>query len=329
MRWRIAALAGLALAAVAGGWWWEHRPPTPTVWAGYAEADYVDLAPTLSGRLVVVAVARGALVAAGSVLFTQDNADDAAALAGARAQLAQAEANLANLRRPSRATEIDQAAASLAEQRAARDRAASDLARDLQLVGRSVVSRQVVDRERADLAAAQARVAGARANLAQMRAPLGRPEAIAAQAAAVAAARAAVAQAAWRLAQRRVVAPVGGIVADTYARSGEVVSAGAPVVELLPPANIRVRFFVAEADLGAVHFGQRVAITCDGCGGGLTGEVSFIAPQPEYTPPVIYSAESRARLVYLIEARPPAAEALRLKPGEPVEVRPLAGATAP
>jgi HlyD family secretion protein len=98
------------------------------------------------------------------------------------------------------------------------------------------------------------------------------------------------------------------------------VDAGAPVVSLLPPANILVRFFVPEPALPHIHAGQRVNISCDTCPPHLTATVSFVAPQPEYTPPVIFSEQTRDKLVYLIEAHPPANEALVLKPGQPVTV---------
>ena len=137
----------------------------------------------------------------------------------------------------------------------------------------------------------------------------------------IAQAGAALVQAEWQLNQRRVSAPVGALVADTYARTGETIMAGVPIVSLLPPQNILVRFFVPETVLGSVHLGDRLAIGCDGCAPGLTATVSFIAPQPEYTPPVIYSESNRAKLVYLIEAHPSAEHAILLKPGQPVDVR--------
>ena len=319
------ALLLLAALAAGGVWWWQDHAAAPVAWPGYAEADYVDVSPTLTGRLTKLAVARGQTVAPGALLFEQDPTDDRAARAAAAHQLAAARATLANLERPSREAEIAEAVASLAQQRAARQRIAGDLARNVQLVGHGFVTRQLVDQERADLAAADAQVAAAVARLALARAPLGRKDAIAAQRQTVAADRAALEQAAWRLAQRTVTAPVAAVVAETDARAGETVTAGATVVRLLPPANIRVRFFVSEPQLAGIRYGEKVTISCDGCGTGLTGRVSFIAPQAEYTPPVIYSAESRAKLVFLIEATPPPAQALRLKPGEPVTVRPAHG----
>jgi HlyD family secretion protein len=100
--------------------------------------------------------------------------------------------------------------------------------------------------------------------------------------------------------------------------------AGGPVVSLLPPENIFVRFFVPETRLAEVHIGDKVALLCDRCPGDLGATVSFISPQAEYTPPVIYSEASRAKLVYQVEARPPRQEAAMINPGQPIAVRPIA-----
>jgi HlyD family secretion protein len=159
-----------------------------------------------------------------------------------------------------------------------------------------------------------------RAELATARLPA-REDEIRAARAAVAAARATLDQANWRLEQKSVTAPVSGLVADTLFVKGEWVPAGAPVVTLLPPPNIKVRFFVPEPVLGAVQEGQRLVINCDGCSPDIPARVTFISPQAEYTPPVIYSKESRAKLVYLVEARPAPQDAVKLHPGQPVDVR--------
>jgi HlyD family secretion protein len=92
------------------------------------------------------------------------------------------------------------------------------------------------------------------------------------------------------------------------------------VVSLLPPGNVKVRFFVEERRLGAVRIGQRLAVSCDGCPAPVAAEVSFISPQAEFTPPVIYSRQERVKLVFLIEARPAPGDAVKLHPGQPVEV---------
>jgi HlyD family secretion protein len=115
-------------------------------------------------------------------------------------------------------------------------------------------------------------------------------------------------------------APRDGQVTDTLYVQGEWVPAGSPVVALLPPANIKVRFFVPEKILGSVKTGQAVSVRCDGCEKPISAHISYISPQAEYTPPVIYSRENRAKLVFLVEARPAPVEAAELHPGQPVEV---------
>ena len=108
------------------------------------------------------------------------------------------------------------------------------------------------------------------------------------------------------------------------ARAGETLAAGAPVVSLLPPENIFVRFFVPEPSLAHVHLGDAVALLCDNCPADMTATVSYIAPQAEYTPPFIYSETTRSKFVFLAEARPKPAEATSFNPGQPVTVQPRA-----
>ena len=121
-----------------------------------------------------------------------------------------------------------------------------------------------------------------------------------------------------RLDRRRVVSPVAGSVQEIYFRVGEMVQAGRPIVSLLPPENVRVRFFVPQAVLPQVHIGDRIAIGCDGCAQGLMARVNFISAQAEFTPPTIYSLEERARLVFRIEATPEQPAEMRV--GQPVSI---------
>jgi len=128
-----------------------------------------------------------------------------------------------------------------------------------------------------------------------------------------------------RLERRKVASPVQGSVQEVYFRTGEMVQAGRPIVSLLPPNNTKVRFFVPQATLPSLKIDDRINVTCDGCKTGLLARVSFISAQAEFTPPVIYSREERARLVFRIEARPEQPENLRV--GQPVSVtlKPAAG----
>ena len=128
----------------------------------------------------------------------------------------------------------------------------------------------------------------------------------------------------WRQEQQQRAAPADALVFDVMFRVGEWVPAGAPVVSLLPPGALKVRFFVPQPELARVSVGQAVALACDGCPAGLTARISFVSPQAEYTPPVIYSNSARSKLVFMAEARAQGAAATLLKPGQPVDVRPLA-----
>jgi HlyD family secretion protein len=314
-------LVGL-LAVALGAWWWlAHRPQPTDQWQGYADADYVRVAPPQAGTLTAVDVARGDAVAKGAPLFTLDDAAERAARDQAASQLGEAETQLANLKAAAKQTEVDQAAANLAAARLAEEQANTDYRRGQTLLASATITKQTLDQLATTYQSAVQKTAAAEAALAEAQGPIGRTGEIATQQAAVNAAKAALSAAEYRLGQRGVAAPVTARVADVLARPGETVAASAPVISLLPPGNLFVRFFVPEPILPRLHLGDPVGLACDGCPGDLTGTIAFISPQAEYTPPVIYSESSRAKLVYVIEARPPPAQATAINPGEPVVVR--------
>jgi HlyD family secretion protein len=122
-----------------------------------------------------------------------------------------------------------------------------------------------------------------------------------------------------RLARRKVSSPVTGTVQQIYFRGGELVSAGKPIVALLPPNNLKLRFFVNEATLPKLKLGDPVTVSCDGCDSGVVAKITFIARSSEFTPPVIYSLDERSKLVFMIEARTQDPEHLRV--GQPVSIR--------
>jgi HlyD family secretion protein len=293
--------------------------PAPGVLQGYAEGEYVRVATPFAGQLQRLAVKRGDQVKSGDPLFALEQANEAAARREAADRLARAQAQLENLRKAKRPTEIDAVRAELDQVEAALRLADANLKRQEELFREKFISRERLDDARTAVARDRARVAEMRAQLATANLPA-RADEIRAAEAEVAAARAALDQADWRLGQKAQRAPQDALVQDTLFVLGEWVPAGAPVVSLLPPGNIKVRFFVPEKQLGAVRIGQPVQMTCDGCGAPIPGAVTYVAPQAEFTPPVIYSRERREKLVFLAEARPPAADATRLHPGQPVEV---------
>jgi HlyD family secretion protein len=121
-----------------------------------------------------------------------------------------------------------------------------------------------------------------------------------------------------RLVRRNIASPATGTIQQVYFRPGEVVAAGRPIVALLPPGNLRVRFYVPQAKLPQLAYGDTVKVACDGCAGDLKARITFIASTAEFTPPVIYSRDERNKLVFLIEAVPDKPEELRV--GQPIEV---------
>lgn len=305
-------VAFVALAAGCGN-------KEPAVLQGYVEGDYVRVAAPFAGTLVKLDAVRGATVEVGAPLFALEAESEDAARREANERVRRAQAQAEDLRKGKRPTEIESSRAQLAQAQVTASLSDKELARQLDLVAKGFVSQQRADEARAARDRDRNRVAELQADLDTARSG-SRPDEIRAAEAEAAAAREALAQADWRLRQKTVAATVAGTVTDTLFVRGEWVPAGAPVVALLPPGNVKVRFFVPEPRLGAIKVGQRVALACDGCSAGLGATIAFIAPQAEYTPPVIYSKDSRAKLVFLVEARPAAEDAVRLHPGQPVDV---------
>lgn len=298
-----------------------------TAWSGYAEGDYVYISAPLAGRMESLAVQAGQTVAKDAVLFTLDAEAERAARDEAAARLASARAQAANTDKGRRRDEIAITEAQLAQAQANAALAQSDLARQQQLVAQGFVSKARLDDATTAVRQAQARVAELTAALRVARLPARVDERVASQATATAAAEV-LRQTQWRTTQKQQLSPASALVADVFFRPGEFVPAGQPVMALLPPANTKARFFVPEAEIARVSAGQQVLLSCDGCGTPIAASVTRIATQAEYTPPVIYSNAQRAKLVFMVEARPDPAQAKLLHPGQPLDVRPApAGAT--
>ncbi len=251
-------------------------------WQGYAEGDYAFISAPAPGWVTSVKVQRGDWVKSGDLLFTLDDTSQVAARDSALAAIAQAQGQMA------------QAEANL-------DLARKQLVRQEGLLRASATSKQAYDLAKSsrDSAAAQVSQIAAAENQA----------------------RAALDNAHYQLDQREVVSRTAGRVQDVYFRQGEYAPAMTPVISVLPPQNVYVRFFVPESQFAKIHLGDKVKIGCDGCADNIVATISFIASKEEFTPPVIYSIGSRDKLVFKVEARAPAG--LKLNPGQPVDVRPL------
>lgn len=286
---------------------------------GYIEGEYLRVAAPFAGTLQHLSVRRGDAVKAGAPLFALERENETAARREAEERLRGAEARYADLQTGKRPPEIEMVAEQLQQARAARDLSAANLKRQQKLFSEGFVSSAALDDARSAARRDVARVAELEASVRATKMPARNDEIRAAEADAKAA-REVLAQSEWRLAQRAVAAPAAGLVHDTYYNAGDFVPAGSPVVSILPPANVKARFYVSEPMLAQIHAGTGVKLGCDGCGAPIAATVDFVSNLAEYTPPVLYSKENRGKLVFLVEARPAAADAARLKPGQPVDV---------
>ena len=290
------------------------------IYQGYAEGEFVRVAAPYAGSLTTLNVQRGAQIEAGTPLFALEQDNEKAARDEATQGLKRTEAQLENLKKGKRPAELDAIVAQREQARAAMKLSEDDFARDEKLAKAGFISSQKLDAGRTALKRDREHLKELEAQLATAKLAA-RADEIHAAEAAVAASRATLIRADWSLAQKSVAAPVAGLVQDTLYVQGEWVPAGSPVVSLLPPQNIKVRFFVPETRIGALKTGQAVTLSCDGCAAPISAAISYISPQAEYTPPVIYSRENRGKLVFLVEARPAPINAAKLRPGQPMDVR--------
>ena len=258
------------------------RDDGPHPWLGYVEGEDAFIAAPQAGWVARLAVKRGDAVKAGDLLFTLDDTNQASARDQANAAIAVVQGQLVAAKANLVLTQ-------------------KELVRQAALLAAQAGTKQAYDVAKAAYDSAAAQVAQIEAQIAQ--------------------ARASLTGAAYQLSERDVIARTAGRVEDVYFRTGEYAPAMTPVVSVLPPENIYVRFFVPEGEFAHVRLGQRVAISCDGCAQNIVAMITFIAQQEEFTPPVIFSIGSREKLVFKLEAR--ASGGLRLNPGQPVDVRPL------
>jgi HlyD family secretion protein len=295
----------------------------PSGWQGYIEGEFVYVSSPLAGRLDTLSVAKGARVAAGAPLFTLERAAESDSLRQASRQLDGAKAQLADLSKGSRPEEIAALDARLGQARAAAELSRLELVRQDSLFSAAATSAS--DHDRARLThEADARVVEEESAQLETARLGGRPDALEASGAAMRAAGDAEARARWSVDQKAQAAPAAALVYDTLYREGEYVSAGSPVVALLPPGNVKVRFFVPEPDFARIRAGDRVNVGIEGLPSPLAATVSYLSPQPEYTPPVLYNRDNRAKLVYMVEAVFSAGAGSDLHPGQPVDVEPAA-----
>jgi HlyD family secretion protein len=315
----IAVLVVGVIAGVAALLFTTYPANRDTVFPGYMEADLVLVGSEQGGRIETLSVQEGDSVDKGDPIFTLESTEQEAEVAAAKTRVTEAEARLADARQQmQRPSEIEVLNAALAQAKALLLQSTLTLDRTQTLFDKHWVAQAQLDEAKAQHDRNVAAVAEAERRIEAAKLP-NRSDLIDAAAASVETARHALEQAEKNIAKRQVFAPAGGTIEEVYFRPGEVVKEGQGVVALLPPGNLKVRFFVAEPVRATLHTGQTVNVTCDGCLSELTATVSFIAREAEFTPPVIFSQEQRKKLVFLVEARP-TGDAVRLTAGQPVTV---------
>jgi len=293
--------------------------PRSATYQGYLEGDFVYLASPLAGRLDHLAVTKGGQVGVGTLLFTLERSSEIAAQREAAERLLGAQARLEDLKKGARPSELATLEARLEQARIAAELSQLDRIRQENLFQHQVIPASDYDRARLTQERNDRAVNELSSQLATAR--LGaRIDALTAAEADVNAAAAAKERADWSVNQKTQTAPRAGLVYDTLYREGEFVAASNPVVALLPPENIKVRFFVPEAEFSSLKAGDHVHVTWTGQATPMEATVSFLSPKPEFTPPVLYNRENRSKLVFMVEALFEGAMARDLHPGQPVDV---------
>ena len=304
----LAVIAGAAFVA------WRMFGPGPRerYLSGYIEGDSLFLAAPVAGTVSRITAMEGQRVAAGAQLFAIDPATLSAQGEQARAQVAEARTQIASAQANAQQADAEAVAASSDVEKARRDlNRLLAVRRDdpAAVAGTDIDAAQAALREAsARLRAASETAEARRAQIAAARAQEGQ-------------AKGGESEVAIRVGQLSPPAPSAARVEDVFYRPGEWVAANQPVVSLLPDDRIKVRFFVPEDEVAKYRPGKDVRFSCDSCANGLTAKISFVSPRPEFTPPVIFSRDSRDRLVFMVEALP--AKPAGLMPGLPVDVVPL------
>ncbi|MCF2515486.1 HlyD family efflux transporter periplasmic adaptor subunit [Sphingomonas sp. G124] len=302
----------LLIGAAALVWYFLSGSKRERQLSGYIEGESLFLAAPVSGTVASILAQEGQRVGAGTQLFTIDPATLSAQGEQARAQVVEARTQIATSEANAQQAEAEVTAAA-----ADANRARQDLNRLLTVRSDdpAAVAGKDIDAAQATLREANARLSAARKTSQARRAQVAAAQAQENQA------RGGEREVSIRVDQLSPPAPSAARVEEVFYRPGEWVAANQPIVSLLPDDRIKVRFFVPEQKVARYRPGQSVRFSCDGCASGLTAKISYVSPRPEFTPPVIFSRDSRDRLVFMVEALPQKPGGLM--PGLPVDVEPL------
>jgi HlyD family secretion protein len=329
----IAATASVAVLLLSLEWWGVPALHAlglggePARYLGYVEGETSLIGPPVAGRLLERPVNRGDQIKKGQQLFVIDPVLAKAEVARTEAALAEARSRLANLLTGKRQEEQDVVRAQRRENDAALAMAETEYKRQSDLLARGVSSRRDYDQAESNLRQLRSRAASlaAQEKVGDLAA---RPDEIEAARAQVEQGQANLEQARKKLEDQMPSAPEDALVENTFFNIGEWVPAGSPVVSLLPPFRVKLRFYVPEEEIVRARMGEEVSFSCDSCPKDLKANIIYVSPRAEYTPPVIYSQTARTKLVFLVEARPQPTKT-PLPPGLPITVAPLPAAAPP
>jgi HlyD family secretion protein len=289
---------------------------------GYVEGEFVYLASSGQGILKNLLVTKGQSVRQHEPLFRLDPNPEALKIEEMHYRIAQAKARMADMKKGERPSELANIQSRLKKAQEALALAERDLnrRRDLyQRGGTDTISEEELDRFKTEVNIRQADVSAIEAELETARLG-GRTDAVSATESEVGILASSLDQLKWQLAEKQVKSPSGGTIQDILYRVGEFVPPGRPVLSLLPPENLKIRFFVPQSHLPRLQVGSAVQVNADGVDALIRANVSFISPEAEFTPPIIYSKSSRKKLVFMIEATPEIEATNRLRVGQPVDV---------
>jgi len=284
---------------------------------GYVEGEYIYISSPQVGLITSMSLAEGDSVQAGDVLFELDKDLETLQYEEAIAHTAQARAQASNLSTGARPAEIASLQARLEETVAQLNLTQSEFDRKFPLVEQGIIAESDGDALKANLERAKAGVTAAREAISVAELP-GRDALKASAEATIASSKAAVEQIEWRLGKRSVRSRVSGRVEMIFRREGEFATVGAPVLAILPPENVKIRFFLPQDRVSGIQIGSVVQVKADGMAESVSATISFIAKEAEFTPPVIYSTDARQKLVFMVEARLGTPQSFR--PGLPVDI---------
>jgi HlyD family secretion protein len=282
---------------------------------GYVEGENLYLASPYSGNLIESFVQRGQQVKKGQLLFRLDDNPQLLDVKQDQALLVQAKKVLADLSKPRRVPEINAIIAQIAQVDAQIKLAALRVKRNQELVKKSALDQDSLDASVERFNELTYLKVQTEENL-KLAKEGSRPDQIKAQKALVYSLLARVNNGKWKLSQKSIYAPADGVIFDTYFLKGEWVGSSQPIATLLEPNNIRIEFFVPVNELASVHLNQTITFDCDGCAKENKARISYISPEAEYIPPLVYSRENNDKLVFRIKAQLNHPE--QFKPGQPV-----------